>query len=473
MTRIVSFFVLIGIIVVIGFLFFRVMAPFLLPLFLAALLVVIFHPTHLWLVERCKGRQRLASALTTTLVLLIVLLPLLGITIMAAAEGSAMIARQNPGELRDKIGHARDRIELLRMPQARQLRAVENTLSLLVANADRFPPESSRPMIDITLDNLNQLRSQYVVTTATTAPAFDTVNELLQQARQEGDQALTPAEYRKTVRSAASEFHELKLDLLGGEFQAWIKELANPTGEELQESVRTLLDNTKGTLFSIGGRTTALVGRLAIGLVIMAVAMYFFLHDGPGMIETVMRLSPLDDRYEHELLVDFANVSRAVVIATLLSAAVQGLLAGFGYYLAGFQSVVLLMLLTGMLAMVPFVGAAAVWGPAVLWLYFIDERTGAALLLALYGVAVVSSIDNLIKPVVLHGKSRLHPLLALLSVLGGVNALGPIGILVGPMIVAFLQTLLNILHRELSQFDRERRAAAATAAAAATTAAES
>jgi len=68
---------------------------------------------------------------------------------------------------------------------------------------------------------------------------------------------------------------------------------------------------------------------------------------------------------------------------------------------------------------------------------------------------VVSSIDNLIKPLVLHGKSRLHPLLALLSVLGGVNALGPIGILVGPMTVAFLQTLLNILHRELSQFDSD------------------
>jgi predicted PurR-regulated permease PerM len=119
--------------------------------------------------------------------------------------------------------------------------------------------------------------------------------------------------------------------------------------------------------------------------------------------------------------------------------------------------VLLLMMFTGALALIPFVGATAVWLPASLWLYFVDQRATAAVLLAIYGIAVVSSVDNLIKPLVLHGKSRLHPLLALLSVLGGVNALGPSGILVGPMIVAFLQTSLNILHRELLQFDLERR----------------
>ena len=70
----------------------------------------------------------------------------------------------------------------------------------------------------------------------------------------------------------------------------------------------------------------------------------------------------------------------------------------------------------------------------------------------------VETADNFIKPWVLRGKSKLHPLLALLSVLGGVQALGPLGILVGPMIVVFLQTLLNILHRELTGTDRLRPA---------------
>ena len=81
-----------------------------------------------------------------------------------------------------------------------------------------------------------------------------------------------------------------------------------------------------------------------------------------------------------------------------------------------------------------------------------------AILLAVYGTVIVSSSDNLIKPLVLHGQSNLHPLLALLSVLGGVQALGPIGILVGPMVVVFLQTLLNILQRELSTMELKTEA---------------
>ena len=72
------------------------------------------------------------------------------------------------------------------------------------------------------------------------------------------------------------------------------------------------------------------------------------------------------------------------------------------------------------------------------------------MLLAIFGTAVVSTVDNIVKPVVLHGRSNLHPLLALLSVLGGIQVLGPIGIFVGPMVVAFLQTLLNLLHDELT-----------------------
>jgi len=93
MSRIVSFLVLIAIILVIGFFFFRVMAPFLVPLFLAVLLVVIFHPMHLRVLQRCGGRQRLASAVTTSMVVLIVFLPLLAVLFMAAAQGSAMVAR--------------------------------------------------------------------------------------------------------------------------------------------------------------------------------------------------------------------------------------------------------------------------------------------------------------------------------------------------------------------------------------------
>ncbi len=172
------------------------------------------------------------------------------------------------------------------------------------------------------------------------------------------------------------------------------------------------------------------------------------------MVQGLMKLSPLDDTYEQELLDKFADISRSVVVAVLLSAVVQGLLAGIGYFFAGVHNVFFLTVLTCFLAMVPFVGAAAVWVFVCLYLFYVGATT-AAIALAIYCVIVVSMIDNLIKPMILHGQANLHPLLALLSVIGGIQALGPIGILVGPMLVAFLQALLNMLNKELHLLGQE------------------
>jgi hypothetical protein len=163
----------------------------------------------------------------------------------------------------------------------------------------------------------------------------------------------------------------------------------------------------------------------------------------------------LDDAYEQELLLEFERISRAVVLATILSAITQGLTAGIGYYFAGMDFLILLVMLTTVFAMVPFVGPAVIWVPVCLYIGLYEGRVLPACILATWGVVVVGTIDNVVKAFVLHGQSQLHPLLALLSVLGGVQTLGPVGIVVGPMVVAMLQTLLGILQRELLHFDKQ------------------
>jgi predicted PurR-regulated permease PerM len=173
------------------------------------------------------------------------------------------------------------------------------------------------------------------------------------------------------------------------------------------------------------------------------------------MVDGIVRISPLEEHYVRELVSEFDRACRAIVSATLISAIVQGVLAGIGFYVVGLESsVFLLMLLTMVLALVPFAGAAAVWIPVSLYLYFYEGSPTSAIGLALYGGIIVSQADNVIKPFVLHGQSNLHPLLALLSVLGGLQALGPIGILVGPMVVVFLQVLLRLVQREMSSIDK-------------------
>jgi len=225
---------------------------------------------------------------------------------------------------------------------------------------------------------------------------------------------------------------------------------------DAQELESNLDSGVQKFLAPLALRTTQFLGQALLGLFVMILATYYFFADGSVMIQAVKRLSPLDNNRVQELIDQFDSVTRAVVVATLLSAFVQGLLAGAGYYMAGVGSVFLLTALSMLFALVPFVGAAIVWVPVCFWLFAIEGRTTAAVCLAIYCLVALSIVDNLVKPMVLHGRSNLHPLLALLSVLGGVQVLGPIGILVGPMVVAFLQTLLNMVHTEINSMTKEQ-----------------
>ncbi len=390
MARIVSFVVLVAILLVIAALFFQVMVKFLLPLFMAVLLSVMFGPLHRWFRVKCKGRGRLAAGLTTASVILILSIPLLAILIPAFFEGQAIYSAiiksvgQESGQPVAGVSHQQDETD-----QAR-----------LTAAAD--PSDGSDPA---------KMSEQEKAASGAIAFKSWVVGELVR---------------------------------LGAKTGLVLKE------EDVERAIMTKLQEW-GPPAALS--TTQYVVGFLIGLGVMIISLYYFLADGPGMIQTVMRLSPLDDKYERQLVEQFDDMTRAVVVATLLSAFVQGLLAGIGFYFADLPSVFLLTALAMLFAMIPFVGTTLVWVPACLWLHFYQVdgqgRTVAAVLLAIYCAAVVSMADNVIKPIILHGRANLHPLLALLSVLGGVQALGPIGIFVGPMVVAFLQTLLNMLHSEL------------------------
>ncbi len=337
MTRLISLGVILGLVVIFGLLSLRVMSTFLLPLLLAAMLVVIFGPMYRALRQKLVVQEWLAAALTTGFVLIIVLVPLALLVVRAGGDAIAMV--KNP------IGVRLDPTVLSGFIQT-----INETTGL-----------------ELTADDIN-------------------------------------ANLKKVAE-----------DIIG----------------------------------PIAARAPVVIAKLLIGVIVMTVALFYFLADGARMFAAVTRLIPLDQRYQWQFLAEFEEVSRAVVSSTLLAAIVQAVLAGFGFYVAELQAVFLLTLLTFFGALIPFVGAAAVWGSASLYLLFFAKSTWAALGLALWGGLVVSTVDNIIKPYVLQGQSKLHPLLALLSILGGVAALGPIGIFVGPIAVAFLQAALTMLQTEL------------------------
>jgi predicted PurR-regulated permease PerM len=258
---------------------------------------------------------------------------------------------------------------------------------------------------------------------------------------------------QESVWGIDSSWQASREELSGGRFVGILKEVANPSPEQVRQNLDNLLAYLQPHLISFGGGSVAFVIKLLVGLTILLVSLYFFLCDGPSMVRTLMDLSPLDNRYEEELLAEFDRTSRAIVLATVLSAVAQGLTAGIAYYFLGAPSVFLLTALTIVCALIPFVGTAIVWVPVATYMALYQDKMPNAIILAVYALLIVGTIDNLIKMLILHGQSQLHPLLALLSVLGGLQALGPIGILIGPLAVTLLQTTLSILRRELSDFN--------------------
>jgi predicted PurR-regulated permease PerM len=364
--RIVSFVVLVVILVILGGLFLQVMAGFLLPLFLALLLVLMFGPLHRWFLGKCGRHNRIAAALTTVSILALVLIPLLLLLVEAGGEA------QN------------------------------------IYHAAMNSPELASPPV----------------------PSDAT------------DKKSAPPDLSTLVARGTKE-------LVG---------LSNRVGMSLNEQdLKTNLDKAaKEFVAPLALRTTQFLGKALLALLVMVLGVYYFFADGPAMVQTLLRLSPLEPGRTQELIDQFDGVTRAVVSATLLSAIIQGLLIGAGFYVAGIGSVFLLTALAMLLTLVPFVGSAIVWVPVCLWQFVVERRTTVAVVLAAYCLAIALTLDNIVKPLMLHGKSNLHPLLALLSVLGGIQALGPIGILVGPMVVAFLQTLLNIVHSELKSITKSQ-----------------
>ena len=465
-----SFYLLLAIIVVTGIVLYRVMAGFLIPLFLAAVLVVMFRPIHRWISDRCRGRDRVAAALTTGAIMVIVIVPLAWIFTLALTEGIHLAAGASLESAREKVNEIREQYNL-DLEDGTRLRKIKDLLDQLSASSDQAADQEGREKtIDNILDQLN-----LAVGGLATIPAYveiDSPEQEFEASDQASVDKLTAAKndlvtavdgLREMNRANTEEFdvkidetqlifHSYKTLFLGGSFIAMLKDTLNPSDEQFRQLQSWIVAKLKGIMLSVTGTGAAIVSSLLFNLAIMIIAVYYFLADGPRMIHAGMRLSPLDDRYEAEMLKEFDISCRAVVLATLLTAVVQGCLAGFGYYFCGLNSVFLLTTLTMVLALVPFIGAAAIWIPASAWLLIDGQPTKAAILFA-YGFLVVSMADNIVKPLVLHGQSNLHPLLALLSVIGGVQVLGPLGILVGPMLVTFLQALLNMLQSELDSLE--------------------
>jgi predicted PurR-regulated permease PerM len=217
--------------------------------------------------------------------------------------------------------------------------------------------------------------------------------------------------------------------------------------EPYREQVTRKLGEIAGAISSffvssISAATRATVGFL-FNMFIMLFSMFFFLTHGKELRDHVLRYVPLPERDKALMLDKYVSVSRATLKGTLVIGIVQGGLAGLAFAVVGIKGAAFWGTIMAVLSIIPGVGTALVWVPAVIYLVAGGQMV-AAVGLFVWCIAVVGTVDNFLRPVLVGKDTAMPELLILLSTLGGLSVFGAVGIVVGPVIAAIFLAVWKI-----------------------------
>ncbi len=202
-------------------------------------------------------------------------------------------------------------------------------------------------------------------------------------------------------------------------------------------------------------RSSGLVALVTAGVIlrffVMLFILFFMLRDGAGWFRRAALMLPLDSRRRNALLTRLGKVLRAVVYGCGLTALVQGTLVAIGFAVARLPGFIVFGVLAAVFALLPFGGAALVWVPAALYL-FGTGKLGWGIFMLLWG-GVVSVSDNFIRPVIISRYTPVPTLVVFLGVIGGVAAFGPMGFIIGPVILVLAIELFRFAEGSMARRD--------------------
>lgn len=261
-------------------------------------------------------------------------------------------------------------------------------------------------------------------------PLFFLVSEVVQESRGLYDYITAHPEY---LDIAGSKISALSARIFPGfslDIGAYVGQFADWVATHLS----SIFSGTLTTLFNV------LIGVFAL---------FYFLRDGRRFREGLIKLSPLPDTYDKEILHRMQKIIHGVVRGAFLMALIQGVFTGLGFYIFGIPHAVLWGSLAAIAALVPGFGTSLVTVPAVVYLFAVND-TPNAVGLAIWAAVAVGMIDNIVGPIITGRGTRIPPLFILFSVLGGIAIFGASGFLLGPIIIGLLMTLLDIYSQEIS-----------------------
>jgi predicted PurR-regulated permease PerM len=221
---------------------------------------------------------------------------------------------------------------------------------------------------------------------------------------------------------------------------AWLKE---SSGGNAMAAAYAALSRFSSALNSF--LQAAVVGAVAaiFDLLIFLLMVFFLLRDGDLLRESLRGVSPLTRGQETEMLDHLTRTVKGTLLSMVLVPVAQGLVALVGFLIFGVPGALVWSAMTVFACLIPLVGSPIVFVPASVYL-FLNGHGGRAIGLVLYGFLCIASVDNLLKPMILRGAAEIHTMLGFLSILGGVYAFGPKGVIVGPVVLSLILSAYRI-----------------------------
>ena len=229
----------------------------------------------------------------------------------------------------------------------------------------------------------------------------------------------------------------------------WLQTTVGVSLAQIEGWVLTGAQKLLQGLASSGG--SVMLGALGtlVSFVLMLFVLFFVLRDGPAFAGAVVRMLPIEARLRQRLWRHLIDVTRAVFMGIGLTALVQGTLLGIGFAIAGLPSPLVFGVLGALFALVPMVGTTIVWLPAALWL-IATGQSGYALFMLAWGLLVVGSVDNFLRPILISGRVEVPTLAVFVGVMGGLSAFGFVGLFLGPIVLGLVVALFRFLAEDVA-----------------------
>lgn len=216
-------------------------------------------------------------------------------------------------------------------------------------------------------------------------------------------------------------------------------------------NITGIISSASQYILNSAGNFFATLANVLLALFLTLIVLFYCLKDGDSIKSLMVKISPLSDFYDSLLFDRLKQSVNAVVRGTLMVCVLQGLAASIGYAIFGAPAPIVWGLVTMVAALIPATGTLIIWFPLTIYLFFTGNPISAIGLFA-WSALITSTVDNFVTPNLIEKDLQIHPLLILLSILGGIQLFGLLGALLGPIVLSVWLALVSIYQKEFANY---------------------